>query len=77
MGDRVVDAPSAKILRALEFVSPGEYFLDGSVSYQVVKKLSEFPEHKAKTTDPFYGSLTTRQQEIFRLLAEGMKISEC
>ena len=42
----------------------------------MVKKLSAFPEHKAKTTDPFYGSLTTRQQEIFRLLAEGMKIKD-
>ena len=72
----VKDAPSAKILRALELVSQGEYFLDGSVSYQVVKKLSDFPEHKAKTTDSFYGSLTIREQEIFRLLAEGLKIKD-
>jgi len=72
----VKDAPSAKILQALELVSQGEYFLDASVSYQVVKKLSEFPEQKAKSTDPFYGSLTTREQEIFRLLAEGMKIKD-
>lgn len=72
----VKDAPSAKILQALELVSQGEYFLDGSVSYQVVKKLSEFPEQKAKTTDPSYSNLTTREQEIFRLLAEGVKIRD-
>ena len=72
----VKDAPSAKILQALELVSQGEYFLDGSVSYQVVKKLSEFPEQKAKTTDPFYSNLTIREQEIFRLLAEGVKIRD-
>ena len=72
----VKDAPSAKILQALELVSQGEYFLDGSVSYQVVKKLSEFPEQKAKTTDIFYSNLTTREQEIFRLLAEGVKIRD-
>jgi DNA-binding NarL/FixJ family response regulator len=72
----VKDAPSGKILQALELVSQGEYFLDASVSYQVVKKLSEFPEQKAKTTDTFYSSLTTREQEIFRLLAEGLKIKD-
>jgi DNA-binding NarL/FixJ family response regulator len=72
----VKDAPSGKILQALELVSHGEYFLDASVSYQVVKKLSEFPEQKAKTTDTFYSSLTTREQEIFRLLAEGLKIKD-
>jgi DNA-binding NarL/FixJ family response regulator len=72
----VKDAPSAKILQALELVSQGEYFLDASISYQVVKKLSEFPEQKAKTTDTFYSSLTTREQEIFRLLAEGLKIKD-
>jgi len=41
-----------------------------------VKKLSEFPEQKAKTTDSSYSSLTTREQEIFRLLAEGEKIKD-
>ena len=72
----VKDAPSGKILQALELVSQGEYFLDASVSYQVVKKLSEFPEQKAKTTDTIYSSLTNREQEIFRLLAEGLKIKD-
>jgi DNA-binding NarL/FixJ family response regulator len=72
----VKDAPSGKILQALELVSQGEYFLDASVSYQVVKKLSEFSEQKAKTTDTIYSSLTNREQEIFRLLAEGLKIRD-
>jgi DNA-binding NarL/FixJ family response regulator len=72
----VKDAPSVKILQALELVSQGEYFLDSSVSFQVVQKLSEFPEKKAKSTDDSYSSLTTREQEIFRLLAEGVKIKD-
>lgn len=72
----VKDAPSDKILQALDLVSRGEYFLDASVSYQVVKKLSEFPEQKAKTTDSSYSSLTTREQEVFRLLAQGVKIRD-
>ena len=72
----VKDAPSGKILQALELVARGEYYLDASVSFQVVKMLSEFPEQKAKTTDPVYSSLTTREQEIFRLLAEGVKIKD-
>ena len=71
MGYVVKDAPSEKILQALDLVSRGEYFLDTSVARQVVERLAELPGRQAKITDSAYGSLTLREQEILRLIAEG------
>jgi DNA-binding response OmpR family regulator len=63
----VKDAPSGKILQALDLVSQGEYFLDTSVARQVVERLAELPGRQAKFADAAYGSLTPREQEILRL----------
>jgi len=67
----VKDAPSEKILQALDLVSRGEYFLDTLVARQIVERLAELPDRQAKVTDAAYGSLTPREQEILRLTAEG------
>jgi DNA-binding NarL/FixJ family response regulator len=67
----VKDAPSGKILQALDLVSQGEYFLDTSIARQVVERLAELPGRQAKVADAAYGSLTPREQEILRLMAEG------
>jgi DNA-binding NarL/FixJ family response regulator len=67
----VKDAPSEKILQALDLVSRGEYFLDTSVARQVVERLAELPGRQTKIADAAYGSLTPREQEILRLMAEG------
>ncbi len=42
----------------------------------MVKKLIEFPVKEAKITDAAYGTLTSREQEIIRLIAEGLSIKE-
>ncbi len=75
----VKDAPSEKILQALDMVSRGEYFLDSSIAPQVVGRLAETSTGATKIADAAYASLTSREQEILRLLAEGKsarKISE-
>lgn len=72
----VKDAPSEKILQALDLVSRGEYFLDTLVARQIVKRLAELPDRQAKVTDAAYGSLTPREQEILRLTAEGQSKSK-
>jgi len=72
----VKESASAGILKGLEAISKGDYFLDSSVSHQVVKKLMELPEREAKITDAAYGSLTPREQEVMRLLAEGLSRKE-
>ncbi|MCG8470456.1 MAG: response regulator transcription factor [Desulfobacterales bacterium] len=65
------DSASDRLIQGIESVLNGEYFLDSSVSHQVVEKLMKFPVKDAKITDADYGSLTPREQEVMRLLAEG------
>ncbi len=72
----VKESASEKLLKGLESVAKGEYFLDSAVSRQVVKALAKFPGKEAKITDADYGSLTPREQEIMRLLAEGLSAKE-
>ena len=72
----VKESASEKLLKGLESVTKGEYFLDSAVSHQVVKALMKIPGKEAKITDADYGSLTPREQEIMRLLAEGLSAKE-
>ena len=72
----VKESASAGLLKGLEAISKGDYFLDSSVSRQVVKKLMDLPDREAKITDAAYGSLTPREQEVMRLLAEGLSRKE-
>lgn len=72
----VKESASEKLLKGLESVAKGEYFLDSAVSHQVVKALMKFPGKETKITDADYGSLTPREQEIMRLLAEGLSAKE-
>jgi DNA-binding NarL/FixJ family response regulator len=65
------DSASDRLIQGIESVLKGDYFLDSSVSHQVVEKLMNFPVKDAKITDADYGSLTPREQEVMRLLAEG------
>jgi DNA-binding NarL/FixJ family response regulator len=71
----VKESASDRLLEGLHAISRGEYFLDSSISPQVVKKLIGVPT-KAKITDPAYSALTSREQEIMRLVAEGIPKKE-
>lgn len=68
----VKESATDRLVQGLEAVSKGEYFLDASLSHKVVKKLMEFPEKEAKITDARYEALTPREQQVMRLLAEGL-----
>jgi DNA-binding NarL/FixJ family response regulator len=70
----IKDAPPEKILQALDQVSRGEYFLDSSIARQVVERLAEGSGGTAKYADAAYASLTSREQEILRLIAEGQSV---
>ena len=72
----VKESASERLLEGLKIVSKGEYFLDSSISLQVVKKLVEAPVKGAKITDAAYSALTPREQEVMRLLAEGVSKKE-
>ncbi len=68
----VKDSAAEKVVEGLDAVSRGEYFLDSSLSQSVVKRLVTFPEKAARITDRGYNTLTSREQEVMRLLAEGL-----
>lgn len=65
------DSASDRLIQGIETVLEEDYFLDSSVSHQVVEKLMHFPVKQAKIDDDEYGKLTPREQEVMRLLAEG------
>jgi len=72
----VKDSAADRLVQGLEAVSRGDYFLDSALSQGVVKRLVEFPEKEAKIIDNSYALLTPREQQIMRLLAEGLSTKE-
>ena len=72
----VKESAGERLLQGLEAVGKGEYFLDSSVSHEVVKKLMKIPLKEAKITDGAYGTLTPREQEVMRFLADGLSTKE-
>jgi len=72
----VKESAAERLLKGIEYVLRGDYFLDSSVSQQVVKRLMESPAKDEKISDASYGTLSPREQEVMRLLAEGLSRNE-
>lgn len=72
----VKDSAAERLLQGIDAVLRDEYFLDSSVSHKVIEKLMEWPKEEARITDRGYDSLTSREQEILALLAEGLSARE-
>jgi DNA-binding NarL/FixJ family response regulator len=68
----VKESASERLLQGLKSVEKGDYYLDSSVSHAVVENLMKSPLKAAKITDADYSTLTPREQEVMRLLAEGL-----
>jgi DNA-binding NarL/FixJ family response regulator len=67
----VKESAAERLIQGIDAVSSDEYFLDSSISQEVVFKLMDAPKREANTGDAEYASLTPREQEIMRMLAEG------
>jgi len=72
----VKESAAERLIKGLEYVLRGDYFLDSSVSQQVVKRLMASPAKEEKISDAGYGTLSPREQEVMRLLAEGLSRRE-
>ena len=70
------ESATERLLQGIAQVLNGEYFMDSAVSHSVVKKLMQTPEKEMKITDTGYETLTSREQEIMVLLAEGYSAKE-
>lgn len=65
-----------QILKALEVVAAGGQYLDGALSPKVLRKLDAMSRPKAKSMDAAYSALSLREQQVMRLLAEGLSPKE-
>ena len=72
----VKESAAEGLLKGIETVLRGNHFLDSAVSSQVVETLKKLPGKETKINDTLYGTLTAREQEILRLLAEGLPPKE-
>ena len=76
MGYLIKESAADLLLKGIEFVLKGHYFMDTSVSHQVVKKLIGLPEKEVAISGTGYDLLTAREQEIMGLLAEGLSTTQ-
>jgi DNA-binding NarL/FixJ family response regulator len=72
----VKESAPERLIQGMDTVLEGEYFMDSSVSHKVVEKLMQFPKKGAKIANSSYDTLTSREQEIMVLLAEGLSSKE-
>jgi DNA-binding NarL/FixJ family response regulator len=72
----VKESAPERLIQGMDTVLEGEYFMDSSVSNKVVEKLMRLPGKEIKISDAKYETLTSREQEITVLLAEGLSSKE-
>lgn len=72
----VKESAHKRLLDGIEAVLKGEYFIDSTISHDVVKALLNRRTDEAHIADPAYARLTSREQEVTRLLAEGFTLRE-
>ena len=76
VGYVIKESASDRLLQGINAVLNGDYFMDTSVSKQVVKKLVGLQEKEIKVSDNAYDTLTPREQEVMALVAEGFSTND-
>jgi DNA-binding NarL/FixJ family response regulator len=76
LGYLVKDSASDRLMEGLETIARGDYFLDSSLSRKVVERLMDNQTQEAYIMDQRYASLSSREEQVFRLLAEGQTTKE-
>lgn len=72
----VKESATETLSECLEAVSKGERFMDSSLHHKVVENVMKSREQEAKITDAGYNILTRREQQVMRLLADGLPTNE-
>jgi len=72
LGYIVKESVSKCLSDAFDAALRGKYYLDPALSMEIAAKLLEIPEEG--NTDSAYGDLTPREQEVLRLLAQGIPV---
>ncbi len=71
VGYLLKDAPSEKLAEAIRVAARGETFLQPSVAAKVVAEFARLSRKTAATANPVIESLSEREVEILRLIAQG------
>ena len=71
-GYLVKESASERLIQGIDHVLKGDYYMDPSVSHQVIKKLAALPSKNAVVKTSGYDALTLREQEVLVMLAEGL-----
>lgn len=71
-GYLIKESAAGQLIKGLDTVASGDPFLDDALSQEVVFKLLEGRHDKASDRNDPYASLTAREQEVMRMLAEGL-----
>jgi DNA-binding NarL/FixJ family response regulator len=75
-GYLIKETASDMLIQGLQKVAKGEYFLDNSLSHEIVSNLIGFSAKEQSMSDIAYRDLTSREQEVMRLLVEGFTSKE-
>ena len=75
LGYIVKESVSQSLLNAFEAALHSEYYLDTALSNEIAAKLLEIKEYE-ETPNSNYGNLTAREQEILRLIAQGVAVKD-
>jgi DNA-binding NarL/FixJ family response regulator len=67
------DDPPEQLLAAIRTVAAGDALLSPSVTRRVIK---EFTKRPSRATPPGFDDLTSREQDVLRLLAQGLSNAE-
>ena len=70
------ESAADRLLEGMDYVLKGDYFMDTSVSREVVKKLADLPAKEKVISGSDYDKLTPREQEVMVLLAEGLSANQ-
>jgi DNA-binding NarL/FixJ family response regulator len=60
------------LLHGIRVVADGQFYLDGAVSQELVAALGDKGHLARKETNSEYGQLSPREQEVLRMIAEGV-----
>jgi DNA-binding NarL/FixJ family response regulator len=71
-GYLIKESAAGQLIKGLDTVALGNPFLDDALSQEVVFKLLEGKHEKANNKNDPYSSLTTREQEVMYMLADGL-----
>ena len=76
MGYVVKDSAAGSLISGLAALARGERYLDGAIAPQLLDRLDAYAARRVRPADPAYETLTRREQQVLRLLAEGRGVAE-